>query len=155
MFNSQNTFEPISLKSKAPTGFHDRIRLDLANFFQDYLPAEEADEHGADLTIREGNRLAVVEVKTGDPDLPLPSSTLAQMGLLAARVRSKLNETVDGEILPVLVTNYNVSANDKDELDQAGIKLVPIESPSAYDATTFSQKFARIVGLDFKNLVKK
>ncbi len=153
MFRTQDLRVP---RSKTPTGLHDRIRLDLAQNFQSNLPLEEADESGADLTIREGKRLAVVEVKTGDPDLPLPSSTLAQMGLLAARVRLKLAEIGATEILPVLVTNYNVSDADKTELDQAGIKLVPIESPaSGYDAKAFSRKFATIVGLEPQDLLEK
>jgi hypothetical protein len=153
MFRAQNPGVSIGVKAKGPAGLHERIRLDLARNFQANLASEESDDPGADLTFREGNRLAVVEVKTGDPGLPLPSSTLAQMDLLTAHVRAKLAPPGVGEIMPVLVTNYFVSDADRDELEQAGIKLVHVESPASYDPKTFSQKFAQIVGLP-ENLIK-
>jgi hypothetical protein len=154
MFHTQNPNDSVGVKAKSPAGLHNRIRLDLANNFQADLPTEEADDPGADLTIREGNRLAVVEVKTGDPDLPLPSSTLAQMYLLTSRVRAKLAQVGASEILPVLVTNYLVSDADRAELDHAGIKVVPVESPASYNSKSFCQKFARIVGITPENLVR-
>jgi len=150
MFLTQNLSERIRLNPEAATGLHEQIRLDLAKTFPVDLTTEE-DNLGADLTIREGNRLAVIEVKTGDPDLPLPSSTLAQMGLLTERARKSVNLGVS-EILPVLVTNYNVSEADKNELDEAGIKLVCLESAGHYDPKVLSQQFAAIVGLETNHL---
>jgi hypothetical protein len=89
--------------------------------------------------------VAVVEVKTGDPGLPLPSSTSAQMLMLTYQARERYPGK---EVLPVLITNYRVSEDDERELKQQGIKLVPVTATyPMYGPRTFSRHFAEIVGL--------
>jgi hypothetical protein len=102
---------------------------------------------GADATIRQGDRVAVIEVKTGDPDLPLPSSTSAQMLILADQARGLFGPDEVREVLPVLVTNYQISQTDRQELESQGIKIVPIASAGKlYNAANFSSEIANIVG---------
>ena len=52
------------------------------------------------------------------------------------------------DIITVLVTNYTVTPNDKKELEDEGIKIVPVAPElSLYDPQNFSHDFAEIVGL--------
>ncbi len=121
---------------------HERVVLDLAQEF----PGSRA-EIDADLVIRQGSRVAVVEVKTGNPELPLPSSTSSQMRLLAKRAS---HECYGSQVFPVLVTNYRVTEVDRKELEAEvdGIKIVQIASvASLYKPQDFSRDFAEIVGL--------
>ena len=125
---------------------HERLRVDLARGFSGSQLDFDLGPSAADLVIRQEPRLAIVEVKTGDPGLPLPSSTSSQMRLLAYQARQKFPGQ---EVVPVLITNYRVSADDEQELKDQGIKLVSM-AESAYEPHTFSRYFAEIVGLDSK-----
>src|SRR5258708_6501675 len=73
--------------SGGSASLHDRVRASLAQGFKGSLPDYSLGSSEADLLIHQGPRVAVFEVKTGDPELPLPSSTSTQMLLLKQRVR--------------------------------------------------------------------
>ena len=89
----------------------------------------------------------MVEVKTGDPELPLPSSAPSQMLLLQRQAREKFSGRAL-EITPVLVTNYKVSQDDEKELDDLGVKVVRIDPDSwGSDTGRFTQKLANLTGL--------
>jgi hypothetical protein len=130
---------------------HDRVLAGLA----EALPGSRSDfslgSSEADLLVQQGRRVAVFEVKTGDPDLPLPSSTSAQMLRLKEQVQQQLCEDDPDieEVLPVVVTNYKVTSADKEELEGQGIKLVFIDPAVArnYDFAKFSRKVANLTGL--------
>jgi hypothetical protein len=128
---------------------HDRVRSGLARGFKGSLPDYSLGPSEADLLIHQGPRVAVIEVKTGDPDLPLPSSTSAQMLLLKQRVRQKFPGEDVQEVLPVLVTNYKVSPQDQRELEDQGITVVRIDpsSSSSYVSGEFSRYLASLTGL--------
>ena len=99
----------------------------------------------ADLVIPQGQEVAVVEIKIGNPELPLPSSTSSQMRLLGAQAKRSFSNK---DVITVLVTNYSVTPDDKKEFEDEGIKIVPVESAlSLYDRERFSREFAKIVGL--------
>lgn len=124
-------------------GLHQRVSFDLAKHFKGCALGDA----GADATIRQGRRLAVIEVKTGDPDLPVPSSTSAQLHLLSYEARRGVEGSGIQEILPVLVTNYRVTEADRKELEIDGIKVVTIPSESGYKSDDFFKQFEAVVGL--------
>jgi hypothetical protein len=138
-----------AVKSPAAGGMslHDRVRTALQQGFKGSLPDYSLGPSEADLLIHQGSRVAVIEVKTGNPELPLPSSTSAQMLLLKQRVREKFPEQDVDEVLPVLVTNYKVSSTDQEELEEQGIKVVWIDPNSASDSGNFSLRVANLTGL--------
>jgi len=146
-------FGPGSSQGNAPSSLHERLRLDLAQEFQDSDSDVALGSSAADLVIRRGKRVAVVEVKTGDPGLPLPSSTSSQMLLLSYQAREKFP---DKEVLPVLITNYRVSADDEKELKEQGVKLVTVTTATypMYGPRGFSSHFAEIVGLQPDSPIK-
>lgn len=143
----------LSQQRAGSTGnLHERVRLDLKQRFpgsrgieQDALPgAPLQDMPAADLVISQGQRVAVVEIKMGNPELPLPSSTPSQMHLLAEQAKQHYSE----DVITVLVTNYSVTPDDKRELEDEGIKVVPVAPAlSLYDPEHFSREFAETVGL--------
>jgi len=135
----------ISPQTSQPANWHERISLDLAQNF--HVDDQMIEPSGADLAIREGSRVAVVEVKTGDPNLPLPSSTASQMRMYVADVQKKVDPAQEMEVFPVLVTNYQVSSADRQELADQGIKIVEISpAESLYDRNAFFNSFSSIVG---------
>jgi len=141
--NSLETTNLFQSFSGVKTSLHQRVSLDLVKNFK-YCALGDS---GADATIRQGPKLAVVEVKTGDPDLPLPSSTSAQMRLLTREAKRTFG--VDGvEILPVLVTNYRISDADRSELETYDIRVVTIPSASSYKTEDFFKAFVAAVGLE-------
>jgi hypothetical protein len=135
-----------SFAAGGSVSLHDRVRTSLAQGFKRSL----SDYSEADLLIHQGPRVAVVEVKTGDPDLPLPSSTSSQMLLLKQQIRLKFPGQDVQEVLPVLVTNYKVSAEDQKELEDQGITVVRIDpgSSSSQDSMKFSRHVASLTGLE-------
>jgi hypothetical protein len=122
---------------------HDRLSKDLAAKFPD-LAEYKTYEFSPDLVIRIGQRIGVIEIKTGDPTLPLPSSANSQMLILKDDATTKLGTT---EVVPVLVTNYRIDAADREELDNAGIKLIEIQSPQ-YDSASLFSKIQEVVESD-------
>jgi hypothetical protein len=93
------------------------------------------------LVIAQGQRVAVIEIKTGDSTLPLPSSANAQMLILKDGARTRFE---GAEVVPVLVTNYLVDDADRKELKDGGIQLLTIQS-STYDSEALSAKLEQIL----------
>jgi hypothetical protein len=142
----ERVFPPLVLSSGTTVTLHDRVSSDLGEKFSGMLVADSG-ESSADLVIRGRGGLAIVEVKTGDPDRSLPSSAAAQMRHLAENARRVYG--AEAQIIPVLVTNYKTTDIDKEELDKYGIKLVQLAANlSAYDPEKLSSEFAAVVGLD-------
>jgi hypothetical protein len=139
--NSNSNSSGMSLHERVRTGLAQRFRGSLSNF--SLGPSE------ADIVVHQGKRVAVFEVKTGDPDLPLPSSTSAQMLLLREQVRQQFPADDVDEILPVVITNYSVSPNDQKVLEDQGIKVIRIEPSTSrnYDFGKFSRQVANLTGL--------
>ena len=81
----------------------------------------------ADIVIERPGRIIVAELKSGDPKLPLPSSTIPQMEFFVAQAH---NRYPGCDIVPVVVTNYDVSETDKRALDREGVKILNIASGS-------------------------
>ena len=144
MFRARN-----SNPDSSGTSLHERVRAGLAQSFPGSLSNFSLGPSEADIVVHQGKRVAVFEVKTGDPDLPLPSSTSAQMLLLREQVRQQFPEGDVEEILPVVVTNYKVSPNDQKELEHQGIKVVRIDPSTSrnYDFGKFSRQVANLTGL--------
>ena|SRR3984893_2976533 len=139
------TFGPGSSPGSNRSSLHERLRLELAQAFQDSVSDVALGSSAADLVIKRGEQVAVVEVKTGDPGLPLPSSTSSQMLMLTYQARERFPGK---EVLPVLITNYRVSEDDEKELKQQGIKLVSVTATyPVYGPENLSSQFAEIVGL--------
>jgi hypothetical protein len=136
--------KPTSFSRTSGTSLHERVRLELAQGFKGSLSNASS---AADLLVHQGSRVAVFEVKTGDPELPLPSSTSAQMLLLKREI---LQLFPGQEVLPVLVTNYRVSPEDQKELEGQDIKVVRINpaSSSSSDSEKFSRDVASLTGLE-------
>lgn len=136
---------PGSSQGRSPSSLHERLRFGLAQDFQDSSSDVTLGSSAADLVIKQGAKVAVVEVKTGDPGLPLPSSTSAQMLMLTYQAQALFPGK---EVLPVLITNYLVSEDDETELGQQGIKLVRVTGADPeYGSRRFSNHFAEVVGL--------
>ena len=81
----------------------------------------------ADLVLERPEGVIVAEVKTGDPELPLPSSTVAQMDFFVQHAKTAYPGC---KIIPVVLTNYGVSESDKQVLDREGVKVVSVGSGS-------------------------
>jgi hypothetical protein len=142
-YDSLKTANLFRSVGQTPGGsLHQRVSTDLAKSFKGCALGDS----GADATIRQGGRLAVVEVKTGDPDLPLPSSTSAQLHLLAREASSNGQFGIQ-EIFPVLVTNYRVTDADRKELEIDGIKIVTIPSEARYKPADLFKQFVEVAGL--------
>lgn len=125
------------------------VRQGLARAFKSSQFDFSLGPSEADVVIRQGARVVVFEVKNGDPDLPLPSSTVAQMVLLKQQARAKFPAAEIEEVLPVLVTNYRVSKDDENQLADVGIKVfrTSSKSPASQDPGKFSQQIASLTGL--------
>lgn len=134
---------------QAGASLHERVRSDLAKGFSGSLSDFSLGPSEADLLVHQGPRVAVFEVKTGDPDLPLPSSTSAQMLLLKEQVRQQFPAEDVNEVVPVVVTNYRVTPDDERELEDQGIKVVRIDSATfgSYDFGKVSRRVATLTGL--------
>jgi hypothetical protein len=124
-----------------PLPLHERLSKDLDGKFRD-LAEYKTSEFTPDLVIRIDQRVAVIEIKTGDPTLPLPSSANAQMLILKDAAVTSLGAV---EVVPVLVTNYRIDDADREELENTGIKLIEIDGPK-YDSNTLFSKIEEVVG---------
>lgn len=142
MFGDRKSSSDVS--GQAGTSLRERVRARLAQGFRGSLSDVSSE---ADLLVHQGSRVAVFEVKTGDPDRPLPSSTSAQMLLLKRQILQKFPGQ---EVVPVLVTNYKVSPEDQRELEDQDIKVVWIDptSSSRSDSAKFSRDVASLTGLE-------
>jgi hypothetical protein len=81
----------------------------------------------ADLVIERPDRVIIAELKTGDPELPLPSSTYPQMGLFIEQARRRYP---DREIVPLVLTNYGISESDKKVFSEEGVQILSVGSRS-------------------------
>jgi len=81
----------------------------------------------ADLVIERPDKVIVAELKTGDPGLPLPSSTYPQMGLFIEQARTRYPGR---EIVPLVLTNYGISDADKKVLGDEGVQILDVASRS-------------------------
>jgi hypothetical protein len=81
----------------------------------------------ADVVLEIPGRVVVAEFKTGDPELPLPTSTIPQMDLFVKQAR---NLYPHREIVSFVFTNYNVSEPDKEALGKEGVKILNVASGS-------------------------
>lgn len=100
----------------------------------------------ADLVISKGVQVAVVEIKIGDPELPLPSSTSSRMH----RLRDEAERSFSGkDIIEVLVTNYSVIDDEQKAFKDDKIKIVLVAPAlSRYNRQQFFSDFDRIVWED-------
>lgn len=120
---------------------HERISEDLKMKFHDRFVECNARDFAPDFVIRNDQRIAVVEIKTGDPSLPLPSSANTQMLILKDNALTKLGFR---DVVPVLVTNYLIDEADRKELEAGGIRVVSIQG-STYDPKALSDELEGIV----------
>jgi len=153
MFGGPKSGPDTSQRSGAGVGIlrrdvslHERVRGGLEQGFRESLSDVSSE---ADLLVHQGPRVAVFEVKTGGPDLPLPSSTSAQMLLLKERVRRQFPAQEIEEVVPIVVTNYKVSPDDQKELADLGITVVRIDPAASrsYDFGKLSRHVAALTGL--------
>jgi hypothetical protein len=129
--------------TRARLNLHDSVLTRLKEQFQAFTPDYVLGTSEADAVIEQGDKVAIVEVKTGDPEFSLPSSTSPRMRLL--KDLAAATEQFKGKtIIPVVVTNHRVGDAEKKQLDDAGIKLVPL-SGSATEK--FPVEFGEQVGL--------
>ena len=99
----------------------------------------------ADFLVRDGNKVAIVEIKTGDPHFPLPSSTSSQLTEYVAEARRVFADP-NTELIPVVVTNYLVPDGLEEDLQASGVKLLRFDSPAAEKG--LPQAFAELVGFN-------
>ena len=85
----------------------------------------------ADFVITNPDRIIVVELKTGDPELPLPSSTVPQMRRFKT---AALSGCSGRRVIPLVVTNYQVSESDMSALKKEGVRIVSVMSPPDVEA---------------------
>ena len=116
-----------------------RIGRDLKQNFHDRVVDLGSADFSPDMVIRNDKSALIIEIKTGDSSQPLPASAGAQMMTLKEKAQSKIG----GQIVPVIVTNYQVDDESRKELVDAGIKIVDINR-ATYDSEAVS---AQIEGL--------
>jgi hypothetical protein len=119
----------------------DYVRTSLQQQFEDPHYDYDLGPSAADVLIEQGDKVAIVEVKTGDPEFSLPSSTSPRMLLL----KDLATEQFKGKtIIPVVVTNHRVGDAQKAQLADDGIKLVPLSGSSV---ERFPLEFSEQVGI--------
>ncbi|MGA2411406.1 MAG: hypothetical protein ABSG46_13580 [Candidatus Binataceae bacterium] len=118
---------------------HERITAGLMGAYPDALIEPGVDKFRADMVIRSGSRVAMIEIKTGDPESPLPSSANVQMLILKDRIQRQFMDVV-----PVLITNYRLDESDYEEMSASGIKVIDIEG-SVYDSKAVANKLNAIL----------
>jgi len=129
------------------SNLQERVREDLKLRFPGILDDYElGSSNAADLVIEQGDIVAVVELKTGDPSFSLPSSTSPRMRLLRDEIGTRFRGKI---IVPVVVTNYQVQPDEKQKLEREGIKIVQLpRSMRNYRPEQFSTEFIKAAGLD-------
>lgn len=128
--------------SSVTRSLHDRLVDSLTTNFANFVVGPNGPDTGADILLRMGNKVVLVEVKAGDPGLPLPSSTLSQMKLLAQQTRNILGHQ---DLDSVVVTNHRVFPEQQAELAASGVKVMSV--PSSFDPATLASGIRDIVNL--------
>jgi hypothetical protein len=78
-------------------------------------------EVSADLVVEAPRRVMLAEFKTGNPELPLPRGTVPQIRRVVEQAKTRYP---DQEIVPVVVTNYEVDPDIREALEEVGAKIV-------------------------------
>lgn len=126
--------------SRPRPSLRDSIRENLSQKYQQSTYDYDLGPSAADLVIEQGDAVAIVDVKTGDPELSLPSSTSPRMRVLKDLAEKKF---IGKTIIPVVVTNYRVGDSEKEQLAIDGVKLVALSG----SAKEFPLEFGKQVGL--------
>jgi hypothetical protein len=119
----------------------ERIGQDLKERFGGQIVEHQLPDFSADCVIHNDDRIAVIDISTGDPTLPLPASANTRM-LNLKDGAAKLG--LPGVVVPVLVTNYLLDPSDRKELESGGIKVIAIKGPT-YDSKALSDQLDGIL----------
>lgn len=105
---------------------HEQVVSALSNSFGSAVvdPAARKDT-GVDIVLRKENEVVMIEVKTGNPNMPLPASAVAHMRILAQEVKRVFDPK---SLYSVVLTNYRVPQDEKEELKHNGIHLFEMNS---------------------------
>jgi hypothetical protein len=120
---------------------HERIGQDLKERFGGQIVEHKLPNFSPDCVIHNDDRIAVIDISTGDPTLPLPASANTRM-LNLKDGAAKLG--LPGVVVPVLVTNYLIDDADRQELESGGIKIVRVLGPS-YNSKALSDQLEGII----------
>ena len=136
----QFTFE-VGTRRGSEESLHDRLLAALTGEFGEAVINSRFAKIVPDLCLRlpGTDRFGVVELKIGDPSLPLPSSTTTQIIRL---VQGMDPEQSGARPTPVVVTNYLVDENQKKDLEANNIKLVRLTSNPTAKAVAEQVKLA-------------
>jgi len=129
------------MSSNPSPGLHERISEDLKEKFGDRFVEYNAHGFAPDFVIRNDDRVAVIDIRTGDPTSPLPASANTRM-LNLKDGAAKLG--LPGVVVPVLVTNYLLDPSDRKELESGGIKIITVKGPT-YDSKALSDQLEGIL----------
>jgi len=118
-----------------------RVRNDLKQRFEGHILNLYSADFAPDLVIRNNKSALVLQFKlTTDPSQPLPASANSSMLMLKDKAQDQIP---NAEIVPVLVTNYQVDDVDRVELRNAGIRVIDINSKT-YDPKHFSAQLEKL-----------
>ncbi len=92
-------------------------------------------DHDPDVTVKLPNTIYAVEVKAGDPTLPLPSGIAIEMGHHMATARQ---EGWPGKVRGLVITNYKTPLFLKDELHHKDVLVIYISKND--DAQSIGEK---------------
>lgn len=98
---------------------------------------------GADMVVESPRRIVIAEFKTGNPELSLPQSTVPQ--ILRAVEQAKA-QYPDQEIVPIVITNYEVDSGIREELEGIGTKILEF-APQKTNAQNLASSIVREAGL--------
>ena len=121
-----------------------RVCKDLRQKFGDQIVDLNSTDFAPDLVIRDDKSALLIEFKMGDSTQPLPASANAQMLTLKEKAIGELGNAKIAEIVPVIVTNYEIDDADRGELKKAGIELIRVTDKS-YDSKAVSDRIEALV----------
>ncbi len=126
IFGSASTAGPSAASVSRPASLYEQIAQSLKSAYGDECRLEVAlgENFVADAVIQEGEKVAMIEIKTGDSDLPLPASTPSQMADFAKTAKVQFGR----QVIPILMTNYNVPEQLKTELENQGVSIFPMRA---------------------------
>jgi hypothetical protein len=134
-----------SPRNLAEPRLHEKIIGSLIQGFGGAIIEPTVQGIEPDLLLRIGNKVVLIEVKTGDPTLPLPSSTASQMKLLAGEAQRFLaGQDLELELDSVLLTNYKIFPDQKAELLDGGIKVMDL--PASLEPNLLASELKRLLG---------